>query len=486
MKTSRLIPIVLLLSLFGCKEPQLVVENLPPLINPPVPALDPDFEIQSISAEDGAILRYETGSLVVIPPAALVDAQGNTISGNVDIAFREFHNSVDILLSGIPMAYDSAGQTMQFQTAGMFELRASQAGQEVFLGEGNMAQVKLASSETEDNYNFYRLDEEARGWQYEGQRSPEINPSTLEINQKIAELKSTPGEMRRFGRNPFAFNYDGLLDVFFNENESRIYENWGKPGIKMKVLSKARAYGLECLDFTIYQHIQWKGRNVPACMMVWDRLGDKPFPDWVSKNSFRRLTRFDDNVYRLTMRGPKELQYFMTWIKPVMPLKQLYAFAPSGWEQQSEEIKAEIAREEARLKQEAAVMRSFEIREFGVFNWDRFLKEQDPIPVLADFNFGTELNSELTEPVIFYLPGDNRSVVKMPKFAWKQFAVVNDPNARMISILPGPRIALYSKQKYRAIDRDALRVAEKPEYTFVMEDIGALESQRQLMTILGM
>lgn len=485
MKTSRFIPLLLLISLLGCKEPQLIVDNLPPLISPPVPELDIAFDVRSIPAEEGAILRYETGSIVVIPPVALVDGQGNAITGRVDIAFREFHNSVDALLSGIPMSYDSAGQTQQFQTAGMFELRARQNGQEVFLEEGSMAQVKLASNETEDNYNFYRLDEEARGWQFEGQRSPEVNSNTLEITQRISELKATPGEMKYLGRNPFAFNYDGLLDVFFNENESRIDKNWSNPSIKKEVLNKARAYGLECLDFTVYQHIEWEGRNIPACMMVWDHLNDKPFPKWAKGTYGHKLMRYDGDIYKLVLIDG-EMNYFLTWIRPVMPLKQLYAFSPSGWAEQSEEVKAEIAREEARLKQEAAVMRNFEVREFGVFNWDRFLKEEDPIPVLADFNFGTELNAELTEPVIFYLPGDNRSVVKMPKHAWKQFAVVNDPNARMISILPGPRIALFSKRKYREIDREALRGEEKPEYTFVMEDIGALESQKQLMTILGM
>lgn len=487
MKTSRLIPLLLFLSLLGCKEPQMMVENLPPLINPPIPEMDPLFDVQTISAEEGAILRYETGSVVVIPPAALVDREGNPVAGNVEISFREFHDAADILLSGIPMDYDSAGVKQQFQTAGMFELRAHQNGEALFLEKGSMAQVKLASNETEDNYNFYRLNEEARGWQYEGQRSPEVNSNVLEIRNKIDELEAVPGKMRRFGWSPFAFNYEGLLDIYFKENQQVIYDNWNSPGTKAKVLLKAKAYGLDCLDFTVYQDIEWEGRRVPACMMVWDHLGDKPFPEWVSKNSFRRLVRFDGDIYRLTMRGPKELQYYMTWIQPVMTLKELYAVPPAGWTEQSDEIKKMIAEEEARLKEEAAVMRTFEIAEFGVYNWDRFLKEEDPIPVLADFDFGGSVNELMTEPVVFYLPGDNRSVVKMPKFAWNNFAVVNDPKARMVSILPGPRIAFFSRKKYREIDREELRLSpEKPAYTFVMEDIGALRSQAHLKTILGM
>lgn len=220
-------------------------------------------------------------------------------------------------------------------------------------------------------------------------------------------------------------------------------------------------------------------------MMVWDHLNDKPFPKWAKNGWSHKLMRYDGDIYKLVLIDG-EINYFLTWVKPVMPLRDLFAVPVSGWEEQSAEIKAAIAAEEARLANEAAVMRSFEVREFGVYNWDRFLKEEDPIPVFANFDFGSELNEEIFEPVVFYLPGDNRSVVKMPKFAWKEFAVANDPDARMISILPGPRIALYSKQKYRAIDRDALRKGEKPSYTFAMEDIGALESQEQLMKILGM
>jgi hypothetical protein len=487
MKTQHLISLTCLLLLWAaCREAEPMVGDLPPYINPPVPALDPASEVRSIDAEAGAILRYESGSEVIIPPASLVDGAGQPITGSVDIAYREFHHAAEILLSGIPMAYDTAGATRQFETAGMFELRASQNGQPLFVGQGNLVQVRMASNTAEDNYNFYRLDEEARNWQFEGQRSPEANVTRENIKARIAELESRPGEIRRLGEDPFAFNYSGLLDVFFKEDETRIYAAMGKEGVRPMVLAKARAYGLKCMEFSVYQRIDFQGKSYPACMMVWDKLSEKPFPSWAKSSWNHKLKKFDENLYQLILRDG-ESNYQMCWVRPVMPLRQLFAKDPAGWEEKSQALLAEIEREVDRMKKEAEVMRTFEIREFGVYNWDRLKREENSIPLFAEFEMGLEESEESAKPTVFLLPGDNRSVVKLPEQQWEQFYLTDDPDARLLSILPGPRIALFSKQKYRAIDRDALRAQEeKPRYTFAMEDIGALESQQQLMSILGM
>ncbi|HET6991811.1 MAG TPA: hypothetical protein VFJ43_10825, partial [Bacteroidia bacterium] len=137
-----------------------------PLIKTPIPGLDVFKNVYSTNASTGGLIEYPSGTKILIPGNAFVDADGNEVKGNVTIDYREFRDPVDILVSGIPMVYDSAGQRGDFQSAGMFELNASVEGKEVFLAPGKKVDLEFAVVDTASTYNFYRLDPTA-GWVYQ-------------------------------------------------------------------------------------------------------------------------------------------------------------------------------------------------------------------------------------------------------------------------------------------------------------------------------
>lgn len=170
------------------------------LVKPPLPELAMKPEIFDLDAADGGVIEYKSGTKIKIPAGALVDAQGNAVTGNVSISYREFQDPLDILLSGIPMTYDSGGVRNQFETAGMFEMYASQGDKELFVKSGAKIDIEMASSDAASSFNFYALNENSKNWDYLGKAG---------TVSKKGEMKQLSGAWRIYhSRLPRMFNID--------------------------------------------------------------------------------------------------------------------------------------------------------------------------------------------------------------------------------------------------------------------------------------
>lgn len=145
-----------------------------PLVHAPIAGMEVAKNIYTTIAENGGLLEYPSGTRIMIPANAFVDAKGNPLKGEVTIDYREFRDPVDVIVSGIPMKYDSAGAVGDFKSAGMFEINASVNGEEVFLAPGKTVNLDFAVTDTADTYNFYELDEKD-GWVYRGRPGAELN-----------------------------------------------------------------------------------------------------------------------------------------------------------------------------------------------------------------------------------------------------------------------------------------------------------------------
>jgi hypothetical protein len=137
-----------------------------PLVKRPLKNADVIPDVFTTSSLTGGIAEYGSGTKITVPPTAFVDANGKTVTGNVELTYREFRDPADIIVSGIPMKYDSGGVVGDFKSAGMFEMYASQNNQEVFVAPGKNIELQFAVTDTAPEYNFYRLDE-SKGWVYE-------------------------------------------------------------------------------------------------------------------------------------------------------------------------------------------------------------------------------------------------------------------------------------------------------------------------------
>ena len=135
------------------------------IIQPPMKNETIRFQNYSVSAQNSKTLNHPSGTKIIVPANAFVNANGKIVEGKVDIKFREFNNPLDIYFSGIPMTVERAGKKEFFQSAGMVELRASQDGQEVFPNpNGEMIAIELTSDQLDDDFQMYNLDEASGEW----------------------------------------------------------------------------------------------------------------------------------------------------------------------------------------------------------------------------------------------------------------------------------------------------------------------------------
>ena len=167
-------------------------------INAPAPALKPQATKFKIDAQKGGEIAVNK-SKIVIPKNAFVNKKGVSITGDVTIEYNEYHHPVDIMLSGIPMLYDSATIKSNFESAGMFQINGTQNGENLAIHPNKSLEVKMASFNSEDKFNQYYLDTITRNWVYLKKdvitplKSEEVkNANDLSNNnsKKIKELKN--------------------------------------------------------------------------------------------------------------------------------------------------------------------------------------------------------------------------------------------------------------------------------------------------------
>lgn len=143
-----------------------------PCVKPPVAEFNIPATIYLIDAVKGGEIIHSTGTKIIIPKNAFVDAEGNSLTGDVNLEFREFHNPIDIMLAGIPMHYDSAGLKMVLESDGMIELVGFQNGVRVEIADNKTIEIDVVASQQDSRFNAYYLDEDNEQWNYKGK--PEL------------------------------------------------------------------------------------------------------------------------------------------------------------------------------------------------------------------------------------------------------------------------------------------------------------------------
>jgi hypothetical protein len=139
-----------------------------PGIQPPIPGAEKPFAVFRMSAADPAVITYSTGSVIKIPANAFCDVNGHEPADTVEIKYREYHDPLELFLSGIPMTYDSAGIKRTFESAGMLQILAFEGNKTLYLKEGKKIEIKMVSNTDEERFNLYDFDTIKNNWVYQG------------------------------------------------------------------------------------------------------------------------------------------------------------------------------------------------------------------------------------------------------------------------------------------------------------------------------
>ena len=187
------------------------------LVTPPISNLDIKKTYYSVNSKNDTSLNYESGSKISIPKNAFLDEKGNLIDGKVKIEYREFSNAFDIYLGGIPMEFDSAGESMVFETAGMFEINATSNNKPVYVNPENKITIDMNSFEKGNQYNLYQLDTLSGKWTNIGKDKI----SQKKYKEELSKLPYVPPYPKR--ATGIAFTISDPLGL--NETSIQEYEN---------------------------------------------------------------------------------------------------------------------------------------------------------------------------------------------------------------------------------------------------------------------
>lgn len=135
----------------------------------PMPDLAPAFERATVAdATQGGLLQYPSGSVVKVPAAAFVDKEGQAVTGAVDIDYRELNTAVDLFLAGVPQ---ERYEQKNIQSAGMIEIRGTQAGEPVYMHQDKSLEVSFRGEATNEiaaaDLKIYAFDVAENDWEYQ-------------------------------------------------------------------------------------------------------------------------------------------------------------------------------------------------------------------------------------------------------------------------------------------------------------------------------
>ncbi|EAY30132.1 WD40 repeat domain-containing protein [Microscilla marina] len=146
--------------------------------------IDVGYTKWEMNTGEAKVFKLKNGSNIRVPADAFVNKLGEPVKGKVEIKYREFHNAADIIASGLPMHYDSAGVRHHFESGGMFELRGSQNGRPVFIADNKNVEVNLISYNPDKRFNHYFLDE--------GVPRPQRRVAQAQILPSLSVFQQTP------------------------------------------------------------------------------------------------------------------------------------------------------------------------------------------------------------------------------------------------------------------------------------------------------
>lgn len=161
--------------------PQAKIQTAETVIHPPMKGLELACDTFEVDILHGDTVVCKGCTKLIFPAGCIQKTDGNAPE-KTRIAFREFHNQAEILTSGIPMVYDSAGAKNTFESAGMFELKNVNANEHINPGSG--IKVELCSNGETNGYNWYRLDEKTGNWTY-------LQPAVTTKTGAVTEVKKS-------------------------------------------------------------------------------------------------------------------------------------------------------------------------------------------------------------------------------------------------------------------------------------------------------
>jgi len=439
--------------------------------NPPYPGLEVKITSFTIDAGKDTVLVLSNGTSIAVPAGAMVNPEGQTVTGTYELLYREFHDAVDILLSGIPMEIRSAGQKQVFQTAGMFEVNAQQHDRKIQLGEGKSIDIRFASRYSGSSYNFFYMNPEKSAWEWVDLPETEINQQKVDAVQALS-LRSP---MIFLGDKFFVISFDRFLDIYFNNDYEKVYNARKNRAVR----NKLEQYKFKVYNANIDGEVKFlRGFYHPA-EMLWRDIDGRSFPSWTTDFSFDWAKDSKGNWYytNYSFKSLGENQYLVSYkngkstftkrMEAVMPLANVLKLSAEKWQQQYDEAIESLKAEQAKVNLMAETYRSFSINRMGLYNFDCLLKGLDEwTRVNATFTLS---DNPIAEGDLIVVLGDNSGFVRVKPKEYSSMRINPTSNHRILMLLPEQQVGVFPAASQNAINIDSLKAIQNPAFTFKLE-----------------
>lgn len=415
-------------------------------VNPPSTQFKVAPVVFQASADQATTHRMPSGSSVVIPAQAFVDAQGQAVTTPVNIKFREFHDPASVIASGIPMRVRGEhGPDEWMESAGMFEIEGFSADQPVFVAPGKQITVDLVSN-VGGEYATWYFDPAAGNWVQTGTGA--ATPNTQVASEERA-APPAPTAPHAYNKSKPVLNFD--------------------------------------LDITKYPDLH-KLRNIVWQYAGKDAAQDPANNNWIFNhdwNDAKLDAARKDGLYQITLTSDEK--YYSIPVYPCLKPAD-YAKAKAEYDLLVEEYKKNIAilaKKEAILDQQADFRRKMAVSGFGIYNHDIYYRRPDIIALEADFDFGREIaqaEKQLTN--VYLVTAGGRTAISLPSYDWHNFRFSPEDGNMLIALLPDNRVATFSKADFAAALNN-LKLAANGRYVFKMrvqqQSIASLDQLKALI-----
>ncbi len=171
-------------------------------VTPLMPGADKPREWHRVDPTRPIEVSMTDGTVVRIPANSMVHADGRAVEGPVDLSYRGFLDPWEVVASGIPMHYGNGNGLAHFETAGMYELYASQNGEPVQMRPGTPITLETDGPEVTDEYGAYALNTNTGEWELAGQLLggetrpiPRNSRAVSEYNRTLRRLQAAPDSL---------------------------------------------------------------------------------------------------------------------------------------------------------------------------------------------------------------------------------------------------------------------------------------------------
>jgi hypothetical protein len=137
------------------------------------------------------MITSKQGIKFSIPANAFVTKDGSKPKGKVQVTISEYHNPADILVSKIPMQYQTKDDAIQMESAGMFSITARAKDEELQLASGKDIDVDVPSKNSDIDFNLYYFDPIKNTWVQTADSLPASQNETVAARKTKSSVQHT-------------------------------------------------------------------------------------------------------------------------------------------------------------------------------------------------------------------------------------------------------------------------------------------------------